>query len=103
MGKHVCLKEWFNGNEISVSIDDNLNDTFRAEVIVFRDKERIVSSAYFMSINTIEVGHCRHPTHLAELLLKAQAICLNRKGNIKPFDSRILTDNETNAQFEAKK
>ena len=85
MGRHVCLKEWINGNEISVSIDDNLCDKFRAEVIVFHDSTLE---------NRTNIGGSICPNHMAELITKAKELAEKTKGTRKKFNSRILTNHE---------
>jgi len=35
MAKHINLKEYINGYEISISIDDNLCNRFRYEIAIF--------------------------------------------------------------------
>ena len=87
MGRHICLKQWLNGNEISVSIDDNSCDRFRAEVVVFySDSDNIEER--------IDIGGSRCPTHMAELIKEAEKYALKNKGNRTPFDARILTNHE---------
>ena len=86
MGRHVCLKEWINGNEVSVSIDDNLCDGFRGEVIVFHSDG--------MKDKT-EIGSCRCPTRLAEIILEAEIVARKKEGSRTFFNTRILGDNDT--------
>ncbi len=77
MGRHICLKEWINGNEISVSMDDNLCNKFRAEVIVFHNDDNIR--------NRTEIGFSNSPTHMAKLIVEAKKMCKGKernKGNI---------------------
>ena len=91
MGRHICLKEWVNGNEISVSIDDNLCNKYRGEVVIFHDN----TGQGLDGINNItDLGGSRCPTHTAELILKAKEIAKKNKGSIEPFEAKILTNNE---------
>jgi len=85
MGRHVCLKEWVNGNEISVSIDDNCCDKFRSDVVVFFD----ATGKHFK-----ESGHSTNVCMMAENILKAKEFALTNKGKLNPFSSRILKDGE---------
>ena len=71
--KHFCLKQYVNGHEISVSIDDNAGAVslpFRAEVVVF--KTRLMSSLK-------EIGNSRSVVKMANDILKAEEYCLAQK------------------------
>ena len=83
MGRHICLKEWINGNEISVSMDDNLCNKFRAEVFVFHNDDNIR--------NRTEIGFSNSPTHMAKLIVEAKKCAKEKKGTKEIFQTRILS------------
>lgn len=71
--KHFVLKEYVNGYELSVSIDDNLTsikkegvNKFRADVVLFRNEDDPVFE------NTIEFGRYFSPSEMARGILKAK-------------------------------
>lgn len=83
MAKHFCLKQWVNGNEISVSIDDNLNDTFRGEVAVFSSDD---------ITEMVEIGNSRGLSGLARDILEAIQHAENHKGKLPEFETKIVVD-----------
>ena len=87
LGKHFCLKQYINGYEISVSVDDNVGAIslpFRAEVVVF--KTRLMSSLK-------EIGNSRSVIKMAKDILKAEEYCLaqKEKGAYENTPSEIRT------------
>ena len=76
------MKEWINGNEISVSMDDLCNK-FRAEVIVFHNDDNIR--------NRTEIGFSNSPTHMAKLIVEAKKCAKEKKGTKEIFQTRILS------------
>lgn len=86
MDRHVCLKQWVNGNEISISIDDNLGAGFRGDVMLFH------SNGNFNDRTAIGNFHC--PTTMAEVILKALKLAKEKEGTRTEFGTRILTNHE---------
>jgi hypothetical protein len=39
MAESMCMKQWINGYELSVHLDDNLCERFRSNIILFKKKE----------------------------------------------------------------
>jgi hypothetical protein len=79
MAQHFCLKQWVNGYELSVSIDDNLCHKFRAEVALFSTETDMVK----------EWGS-RYPISMAEDILEATKLAESmNKGNYPEFETCI--------------
>ena len=82
MAKSRTIQEWINGHILSVFTDDNLNDTYRAEVYLF-DSENRGDSGVFL-------GGTRSLTHTAELIKKAELLAQNKKGYVEAFKVRMF-------------
>ena len=81
MAKHFCFKQWVNGYELSVSVDDNLCDKFRAEVVLFKEE---------LSLGTVGMWHCTSPIGMAEIIEAAYKTAKSLpKGNFSEFESYI--------------
>lgn len=69
MAKHFVLKEWINGYELSVSIDDNGCNKFRGEVALFRDPRQELDN---IMDSLVKEWGCRNIERMAELILEAR-------------------------------
>lgn len=69
MAKHFCLKEWVNGYELSVSIDDNGCNKFRGEIALFSYPAMVIDD---ISRSLIKEWGCRSVEYMAELILEAR-------------------------------
>jgi len=78
MAKQHCLKQNVNGHIISVAIDDNLCDKFRAEVVMFHSDN---------FEDHTEIGGSRCLTHMAELILEAEKIAAKTKGKAVEYSA----------------
>ena len=85
MAKHFCLKEYVNGYELSVSIDDNLCDKFRAEIILFGDPRQDIDMH-----SIIREWGCRSVERMAECIIEAEAYAMTLPpGKFGEFNSYI--------------
>ncbi|MBU2652733.1 MAG: hypothetical protein KKA81_17535 [Bacteroidetes bacterium] len=85
------MKEWINGNEVSISVDNNACEGFRAEVVIFTKEITDIMD----TSGTIVLGSSFNPTYMAELILEANKIATKKKGIIKPFKARFLMNGES--------
>ena len=63
MYSFMCIKEYVNGYELSVAVDGNCGEGFRADVALFDQEE---------TLPTVEVGVATSLNSLASLLTKAR-------------------------------
>jgi hypothetical protein len=81
MSKLINISQWCNGNRISVSIDDNLNNTFRGDVVVFHSENNFKDNT--------EIGFSRSLEKLAKDILTAVDLADKQKGTVEPFSINI--------------
>ena len=78
MGKNVCIKEWVNGYELSVAIDNNMNAGFRAHIVLF-EQDRVMHSEIIWETCMFTI------THMAVAILEAKEFA--NKKEVGPIDS----------------
>ena len=85
--KHFVLKEYVNGYELSVSIDENIGSAtrpFRADVVLFRSEN---DTSYK---NTIEFGRWFSPIEMARAILVVREKAMELpKGEYAEFNPEI--------------
>lgn len=74
----ICIKEWRNGNEISVSMNDNLGKGFRGDVVVFHGADPLRN-------RYTEIDAFFNLEQMTEAISKAREVADTVRGTVDSF------------------